>query len=134
MKALYLVISVFLDNKVWSLRMRSILLFKLANTLFRWSWKVNMKSKMTPKYFWEKFLETLLLFEIKGGWINFFDLRLIITSWACLLGIFHGKAQSLSFSSHHLNLLKKKRNENKDVSSAKNFVLEVKLSDKLYIS
>ena len=101
-------------NELRSLRWRPSVLLTLANTLLRWSSSINLKSNMTPRCFWEKLREILLL-KTKGGWVNLLVLRRKIYSWAGLLGsglkpifhIFHWKAHSLTFSSHHLALLQK---------------------------
>ena len=140
MKDLYIVISVVLGNKFGSLRKRRTVLLTLANTLPRCSSNVNMKSNMTPRWFWEKIWETFLLLETKGLWVNQFDLQLKITSWAYLLEsglqlIFHWSARLLTYFESSFNPLQMWTSwttEN-NASSAKSFALDVKLSDKSFI-
>ena len=141
MKPLYIMISVSLDNKFQSLRKRSTALLTLANILLKWSSNVNLKSNMTPRCFWEKLWQTLLL-KTKGGWVDLLDLQLKIISCACLLWsrlklIFHWKAHSLTFFKSSFNsfteVFTSWKTENNDVSSAKCFALEVKLSDKSFV-
>ena len=124
MKALYIVISVALSNILQSLHKRPTIFLTLAN--LRCSSNVNFKS-MTPRCFWEKVWETLML-KTKGGWVDLFDLQLRMASWACLLGsglklIFHWKPQSLTFFKSSFNSLAEVftswTTENNDVSSAK---------------
>ena len=108
MRALYIVISVDLGNKLRSLRWRSSVLLTLANTLLRWSSNIYLESNMTPSCFRGKLHEILLLLKTKGGWVDLLDLRLKVNSWACLFGsglklIFHWKAHSLTFFKSSFN-------------------------------
>ena len=102
MKALYVVISDVLGNKFRCLSKRPNVLLTLASTL----------TEVIFKCFSERVWKTLSLLKTKGGWVTLFGLRLKITSLACLLGsrlklIFHWKAKSLTFSSHHLTYWQK---------------------------
>ena len=89
-------------------------------------------SSIIPNYFWEDVQVTLALLNSNGD-ENFFNLRLKVSSWACLVVsglkfIFHWVTHLLILSKSLLRLfaeaLMSYITENKDVSSAKSFGLD----------
>ena len=92
---------------------------------------------MIPRCFWEDVRVTLALLNSNGGWTVFFNFRLKMTSWACLVVsglkfIFHRECQWLILSESLLRLFVEVWmsciTENKDVSSAKSFALDGRAS------
>ena len=68
--------------------------------IFRCLLSLNCSSSIILRCFWDGNCETLMLLKNDNGWFIFFDFRLKMTSWACLLGfglkfIFHRKTQLL---------------------------------------
>ena len=75
-----------------------LLIFDVS--IFRCSQNINSLSSIIPRCFWDKDYETWRLLKNNSGWRIFFDFRLKMTSWACLLGsplkfIFCWKSQLL---------------------------------------
>ena len=118
-KSFIYLINAALGKKFCNLRRRPIVFLIFLDTIF-----------IIPKWFWEDVRVTLALLNSNGGW-TFFNLRLKMTSWACLVVfglkfIFH--AQLLILSKFLLRLFAEVWmscvTENKDVSSAKSFALD----------
>ena len=59
--------------------------FIFLGTIFIWSSNFNWLSSIIPKCFWEDVRVTLTLLNSNGGCTIFFNLRLKMTFWACLV-------------------------------------------------
>ena len=97
---------------------------------------------MVSKCFGDLHWQTFVLLKTKEESSNFFNLRLKTTSWACLFGsglklIFLWNAQLITFFKSLFNslaeLLMPCTTMKRDLSSGKNFALEVKSLDKSFI-
>ena len=134
-----MVMSIVVGSKFLFLRKGPNVLLVLANILLRLSSSVSLKSNVTPRWFWEKIWETLLLLKTKGGCVRFFDLQLKITNRACLLRselklFFHWKAQHLifffkSWFKSFAELFMSRAAKNIDEPPGKSFALKKKSSD-----
>ena len=142
MKDLYTVINDFLGNKSWSLRKSPIVLLTFLKIISRCSLKSNLESKTIPKCFWDSVKLTVLWLKIKHGWLVFWSFQLKITSCAYLIRsglkfILHWNAQVLILAKSLFNSLADliifTFTESSDVSPAKYFALDAKLSDKLFM-
>ena len=83
--ALYIVINASLGKVFCSLRKRHIVLFALLWTLIKYSPKLWLESRSTPRRFRDVVWLTVLLLKIRGKWFTFLVFPLKIISWACLL-------------------------------------------------
>ena len=102
-----------------------LLIFDVS--IFRCSQNVKCSSSIIPRCLWDEVCGTWILLKNNGGWLIFFNFRLKMTSWVCLLGfglyfIFHWKAQLLtlvkSLFSSFADAFMSCVTENKHVSSA----------------
>ena len=111
-----------------------LLIFDVS--IFRCSQNINSLSSIIPRCFWDEDYETWRLLKNNSGWRIFFDFRLKMTSWACLLGsplkfIFCWKSQLLILAkplfSFFADVFMSSVTENKDVSSANSLSTENRL-------
>lgn len=75
------------QDKIW--RSKTIVLtnYCLVYVMkFRCPWKPSLASKNIPKCFFIADWATVLLLKPNGGWVDFWSLRKMIASLACLLG------------------------------------------------
>ena len=131
-----------LGKVLWSLPNKPIVLLTLLSIILKCPWKSNLVSKNIPKCFWVTDWVTVSLLELNLGWVDFWSLRVKITSRVYLLGsglkvIFHWKAQLFSLFKSWFNLLADKClsfiTEKSDVSFANSLGFEIKLPGKSFI-
>ena len=138
-----MVINAGLGKVFCKLQRSLIALLFLLWMLFKWSSKVNLESRITPRCFRNVFKITAIFLEMIGEWFTFFVFLLKLTCWAWLLGsriklIFHGKAQFLITEKLSINSVPEVFlpwiTENSDVSSAHILALEERAFDKSSMS
>ena len=141
-KDLYTVINDFPGNRFWSLRRSPVVLLTFLKIISRCSLKSNLESKTIPRSLWDSVKLTVLWLKIKHESLVFWSFRLKITSCPCLVrsglkfilywivqvlilvkSLFNSLAELVVFSTI----------ENSDVSSANNFALDAKSSDKSFM-
>ena len=116
----------------------------LALFIFSLIWYLNVSCswRCIPKCFWDDICWTVELLNKRGGCYNLFIFREKISSWACLDGsglkyIFHSLDLRLTLSRSLFSfcevLIWSRTIENIEVSSAKSFTLDSRLSDKSLI-
>ena len=105
----------------------------------RCSLKSNLESRTIPRCFWDSLKLTVLWLKIEHGWLVFWSFQPKIFSCVCLVRsqlkfVFHWNALVLILAMSIINSLADlvifSTTENSDVSSANNFALDAKLSDK----
>ena len=116
----------------------------LALFIFSLIWYLNVSCswRCIPKCFWDDICWTVELLNKRGGCYSLFIFREKISSWACLDGsglkyIFHSLALRLTLSRSLFSfcevLIGSQTTKNIEVSSAKSFTLDSRLSDKSLI-
>ena len=127
---------------MFSLQVIAMPLLALFIISLIWCLNVSSSSRCIPKCFWGDICWTVELLNKRGGWYTLFIFREKINSWACLDGSgskynFHLLAQRLILSRSLFSfcevLIGSRTTEKTEVSSAKSFTLDSRLSDKSLI-
>ena len=110
-----------------------VLFSKVTLTLIKYSWKLELESRITSGCFWDVVWLTVFLLNVRGRWFIFLVFLLKITSLAYLLGsrlkfIFHWYAQLLFLTKSsiisHLVVLPSWITEYDDVLSSNNLAFD----------